>query len=125
MTTTDILTLTQETASRLGISISDPATISRELRLPGSAASIICSRRYTLWIDNHYLAYGNNAKPEFTYVFCDSDHAGEELRRVNEMIVRVQSCYALTALRSVREQLRRAEAAMNESGDEIYFFDQA
>ena len=104
MTTTDILALAQETVSRLGIIVTNPAAILHNLQSPGETATGVCGGGRTLWVGRDYIAYGDNRKPEFTYVFCTAGHAAAELRRVEELLARARTPYAVRADPAARRE---------------------
>jgi hypothetical protein len=119
----DILELARATANRLGIPISDPALVLSNMKPPTGITSILYKGDFTLWVDKHYIAYGNDRKPEVVYVFADKEHISEELRSVIERMKKEKSPYGMKTLLSIREQLQLANAAIKKSGNGLYFFE--
>jgi hypothetical protein len=119
----DISELARVTANRLGIPISDPALVLSNMKPPTGITSILYKGNFTLWVDKHYIAYGNDRKPEVVYVFADREHIGEELRSVIERMKKEKSPYGMKTLLSIKEQLQLASTAMKKSGNRLYFFE--
>ena len=118
----DILELARVTAKLLGIRIKDPVLVLSGMKPKIGIITILYNKKFTLWIDRHYIAYGDNFKPEVVYVFADTEHISEELRSVIRRMKKEKSPYAMKTLTSVKEQLQLAGASMNKSGNGLYFF---
>ena len=119
----DILDLARETAGRLGIRMIDPALVLKNMKPKIGITTILRSEDYIMWIDKHYIAYGESFKPEVVYVFTDEEHVSEELRSVIHMIQQEKSAYNLKTLLSIKKQLQQAAKAKPDDG--LYFFTQS
>ena len=124
MNYTDILKIAEATAVRLGIRIKDSDLILQNMKPKPGIVTILYSDDFTLWVDKHYIAYGDNSKPEIVYVFTDEVHAHEELRSVDVMMRYAKSTYQWKTLASVKEQLQTAAASMKKYGNGLYFFEE-
>jgi DNA-binding Lrp family transcriptional regulator len=124
MTYSDILELATATAAKLGIRITNPALIIKNLTPAIGVTTILWNEDYTLWVDKHYIAYGRNRNPEILYLFTDMEHVDEELRSVCARVKGEKSPYVRQTLTSVKDQLRLAGAAMSKSGGGLYFFEE-
>ena len=120
----NILTIAQKIAARLVIKINDPAIILANMKPKTAAVTILYNEDFTLWIDKHYIAYGDNFKPEVVYVFTDKEHISEELRSVCQRLKIEKSLYELKTLMSVKEQLELAQTAMRQSDSRLFFFEE-